>query len=154
MMLTDHSRLRPASSILFTRDFWPPASTPPDGQITFKTHTGQLRIIRWSFQGIPVLTVRNSVLKPGGWVQIIECYYMCQSDAGAIDESHALRQWSDLYMSSIEGLKDPRAPLRLHNWLTAANFRQIEVKMLPVPLCGWPRGKQGLSLRCYIWWLV
>ncbi|KAL8769744.1 MAG: hypothetical protein Q9209_004360 [Squamulea sp. 1 TL-2023] len=32
------------------------------------------------------------VLKPGCWVQMVELYYMCQSDNGSITDSHPLRQ--------------------------------------------------------------
>lgn len=80
------------------------------------------------------------VLKPGGWVQIVECYHMCQSDNGMITETHALRQWSRLYLRSLDGLKDLRAPLRMQDLLTAAGLVNIEAKMIPLPLCEWPLG--------------
>ena len=76
-----------------------------------------------------------------------ECYYMCQSDNGSINESHALRRWSDLYMRSLEQIKDPRAPVRLQSLLTGARFTNVEVKMIPLPLCGWPQGISLIS-RC------
>ena len=80
------------------------------------------------------------ILKPDGWVQMVECYYMCQSDNGSITESHALRQWSNKYIRSMDGTKDPRAPLQIQNMLTAAGFVNIECTMIPLPLCGWSTG--------------
>ena len=86
-----------------------------------------------------VLTPHRS-LKPGGWVQMIECYYMCQSDNGSITDSHAIRQWSNAYMRSLNEVKDPRAPLQLQSMLAAAGFINVESQMIPLPLCGWSSG--------------
>jgi len=80
------------------------------------------------------------VLKPGGWVQMVELYYQCQSDNGSLTESHALRQWSSKYFQSLDGIKDMRAPIQLQNLFTAAGFVEIEFKMIPLPMCGWSSG--------------
>lgn len=71
---------------------------------------------------------------------MIECYFMCQSNNGSITESHHLRRWSSSYIRSLEGMKDPRAPLRLQALLAAAGFVEIEHRMIQLPLCGWPDG--------------
>lgn len=76
-----------------------------------------------------------------------ECYFMCQSNNGSITESHPLRRWSNSYLQSLEGIKDPRAPLRLQTLLSAAGFVGIEYKMIQMPLCGWPDGGSSLSLH-------
>lgn len=86
------------------------------------------------------------VLRPGGWVQLVECYYMCQSDNGSITESHAIRQWSDNYIRSMDGIKDPRIPLQLYNLCTAAGFVDVESKMIPLPLCAWSTGMKTFNL--------
>lgn len=80
------------------------------------------------------------VLKPGGWVQMIEYYHMCQSDNGAITDSNAIRQWSRKYMQSLDSIKDPRAGLRLQNLLGEAGFELVELEMIRVPLCAWSAG--------------
>lgn len=72
---------------------------------------------------------------------MIECYYMCQSNNGSITESHPLRRWSNSYISSIQGIKDPRAPMRLPALLAAAGFVEIEQQMIQLPLCGWSDGR-------------
>lgn len=43
-------------------------------------------------------------------------------------------------MQSIQPLKDPRAPLRLQNWMVQAGFVEVESRMLTLPLSGWPTG--------------
>ncbi|MCJ1255466.1 hypothetical protein MMC24_003282 [Lignoscripta atroalba] len=78
------------------------------------------------------------VLKPGGWVQMVECYYMCQSDNGSITDTNALRQWSNKYLRALDGIKDLRAPLQLQNIFTSAGLVNVESRMIPLPLCGWP----------------
>ena len=77
---------------------------------------------------------------------MIECYYMCQSDNGSLTEAHPLRQWSDKYIQSLQGIKDPRAPLRLPSLVTGAGFVNVEHKMLQMPLCGWSNGMIKSSL--------
>ena len=46
---------------------------------------------------------------------------------------HALRRWSKGYMGSIEGFKNPRAPLQLARWMREAGFREARVEHLAGP---------------------
>ena len=71
---------------------------------------------------------------------MVECYFMCQSDSGRITDSHPIRQWSNKYMESLQGIKDPRAALRLHGLFTAAGLENVELQMIRLPLCGWSSG--------------
>ena len=75
-------------------------------------------------------------------MQMIDCYYMCQSDNGSITDESALRQWSNMYIQAHDGIKDPRAPLQLQNMFHAAGLVNVESRMIPLPLCGWSTGKQ------------
>ncbi|PYH74613.1 class I SAM-dependent methyltransferase [Aspergillus vadensis CBS 113365] len=77
------------------------------------------------------------VLKPGGWVQLVEIYFNVQSDNGSLTEKHALRQWSTKLMSSVEDVKDLRVGTRLRDLLLAAGLKEVESTMIPVPLCEW-----------------
>ena len=90
---------------------------------------------------------RIRILKPGGWVQIVELYYQCQSDNGSLTDAHALRQWSNNYIRSLEGIKDPRVATRLRDLLVAAGFVDIEFRMIQLPLCGWSAGMVYLILH-------
>ncbi|KAL8911516.1 MAG: hypothetical protein Q9171_003324 [Xanthocarpia ochracea] len=87
----------------------------------------------------------KKILKPGCWVQMVELYYMCQSDNGSITDGHAIRQWSHKYSRSVDEVKDPRAPLRLQALLAGAGFTEIETSMIPLPLCAWGDGKSSCS---------
>ncbi|KAL2159869.1 hypothetical protein VTH06DRAFT_2002 [Thermothelomyces fergusii] len=78
------------------------------------------------------------VLRPGGWCQMVEIYFNAQSDNGTLTSNHALQIWSQSYMHSIHPLKDPRAPLRLQNWMTQAGFVEVESRVLTLPLSAWP----------------
>ena len=72
---------------------------------------------------------------------MVECYHMCQSDNGSITDEHAIRQWSNHYIRSMEGLKDLRAPIRLQAMFAAAGLVNIESRMVQLPLCGWSNGQ-------------
>ncbi|KAL4957131.1 S-adenosyl-L-methionine-dependent methyltransferase [Aspergillus filifer] len=86
------------------------------------------------------------VLKPGGWVQMVEIYFNVQSDNGAINERHALRQWSSLLMRSMEEDKDLRVGTRLGMLLTAAGFTEVDAKMIPLPLSAWPENPTSRAI--------
>ncbi|KAL4751673.1 hypothetical protein BDW72DRAFT_88902 [Aspergillus terricola var. indicus] len=77
------------------------------------------------------------VLKPGGWVQLVEIYFNVQSDNGSICENHALRQWSSQLMRSMEDIKDLRVGNRLKTLLMAEGFTEVDAKMIPLPLSAW-----------------
>lgn len=79
-----------------------------------------------------------SVLKPGGWLQLIEIYHMIQSDNGSINEDHMLRKVSSDMFGAVEDTKDPRAPLRFGSMMEAAGLVELGSKMIPLPLNGWP----------------
>lgn len=69
---------------------------------------------------------------------------MCQSDNGSITETHALRQWSKNYIRSIEGIKNPRAPMQMQAMLQTAGFIDLEMTTIQLPLCGWSTGKDSV----------
>ncbi|KAL8803693.1 MAG: hypothetical protein Q9182_003025 [Xanthomendoza sp. 2 TL-2023] len=45
-----------------------------------------------------------------------------------------IKKWSNNYSRSIEGVKEPRAPLQLQALLSGAGFTDIETNMIPLPL--------------------
>ncbi|PYH78144.1 S-adenosyl-L-methionine-dependent methyltransferase [Aspergillus uvarum CBS 121591] len=93
------------------------------------------------------------VLKPGGWVQLVEMYFNVQSDNGSLTEEHALRQWSTKFMQSLDDRKDLRVGTRLKDLLMAAGMDQVDARMIPLPLSGWsndPRAREigAANLKC------
>ncbi|KAF8437377.1 S-adenosyl-L-methionine-dependent methyltransferase [Terfezia claveryi] len=79
------------------------------------------------------------VLKPGGWLQMVEFYYNVQSDNGSLTDSHALRRWSDMYLRANDQSRDLRAPLRFRTLFDQAGFVDVETRMIPVHLSGWSK---------------
>lgn len=55
----------------------------------------------------------------------------------------ALRQWSQTYLYAMEQCKNPRAPRALGGWLRSAGFTDVDERMIPVPMCGWPDSKDS-----------
>ncbi|KAI9682667.1 MAG: hypothetical protein M1829_006654 [Trizodia sp. TS-e1964] len=72
------------------------------------------------------------VLKPGGWLQMVEIYFNCQSDNGSLTDNHALSQWSQLYLNSLAGIKDLRAPLRMQEMMAGAGLTDVASRMFPL----------------------
>lgn len=91
-------------------------------------------------------SLSHRVLKPGGWVQMIEIYFNVQSDNGSITDEHALRRWSTQYMRAQEDRKDLRIGTRLRSMLTSAGLTEVDTKMIPLPLSAWGNGKPSSSL--------
>lgn len=91
------------------------------------------------------------VLKPGGWVQIVEIYFNVQSDNGSITEEHGLRQWSARFMRSLEDTKDLRVGTRLKMLMMGAGLVDVDTRMIPLPLSAWsadPRMREiGMANR-------
>ncbi|CAI7598057.1 unnamed protein product [Penicillium viridicatum] len=77
------------------------------------------------------------VLKPGGWVQMVEIYFNVQSDNGSITDEHALRRWSTQYLRALEDRKDLRIGSKLRTLMTEAGFVEVDTKMIPLPLSAW-----------------
>lgn len=77
------------------------------------------------------------VLKPGGWVQMVEIYFNVQSDSGLMTEQNALRIWSTQYMGALGDVKDLRVGTRLRNLLTEAGLVEVDATMIPLPLSAW-----------------
>lgn len=83
----------------------------------------------------------HRVLRPGGWVQLVEIYFNVQSDNGSITERHALRQWSTQYLGCLGEAKDLRVGTRLRNLLIAGGLTEVDARMIPLPLSAWSSGK-------------
>ena len=145
MTSTTLSSTNPTSSTLSSQEWLVAGSMRQDGRRISEISSGNGCNLARRNLGHTLrswLTFTCRVLRPGGWVQMIECYFMCQSDNGSITDSHPLRRWSNNYIQSLGSIKDPRAPLRLQSLFTAAGFTEIEHRMIQMPLCGWPDGMQ------------
>ncbi|KAJ6125738.1 hypothetical protein N7523_003358, partial [Penicillium sp. IBT 18751x] len=77
------------------------------------------------------------VLKPGGWVQMVEIYFNAQSDNGSLTDQHALRRWSTQYMRALEDRKDLRVASKLRTHFLSSGLVEVDSKMIQLPLSGW-----------------
>ncbi|KAJ5215428.1 uncharacterized protein N7498_001835 [Penicillium cinerascens] len=77
------------------------------------------------------------VLKPGGWVQMVEIYFNVQSDNGSLTDQHALRRWSTQYMQALEDKKDLRVASKLRSHFQSSGLVEIDSKMIQLPLSAW-----------------
>ncbi|PHH85918.1 hypothetical protein CDD83_10996 [Cordyceps sp. RAO-2017] len=78
------------------------------------------------------------VLRPGGWCQMVEVYFNAQSDNGTLGRDDALSRWSSQYLNTLHPRKDPRAALQLPSWMRSAGFKEVESRLLTLPMCAWP----------------
>jgi hypothetical protein len=81
------------------------------------------------------------LLKPGGWVQLVEYYYIFQSDSGLLTSEHALQQWGELFRAAMEQHRDPRVARHLTELLSHAGFVDVHQMSYRVPIGLWPSGK-------------
>ncbi|KAF1983327.1 S-adenosyl-L-methionine-dependent methyltransferase [Aulographum hederae CBS 113979] len=78
------------------------------------------------------------LLRRNGWVQLVEYYYIIQSDSGRLTDEHALRQWDTAYRASMDGLnREPRVGRNLAAMLRSAGLSDIQERTIHVPIGGW-----------------
>ncbi|KAL7920021.1 S-adenosyl-L-methionine-dependent methyltransferase [Trichoderma austrokoningii] len=102
---------------------------------------GGIRASRWQ----SYLKDIYRVLQPGGWCQMVEMYFNAQSDNGTLSPDHALSRWSRGYLDTMDPQKDPRAALRLKDWMNNAGFVDVESRLLTLPMSPWssdPRDRE------------
>ena len=88
------------------------------------------------------------LLRANGWVQLVEYYYMIQSDSGLLTSNHSLQQWSDGYRAALDGERDPRAGRSLSQMLRRAGFHNVEERTYRVPIGSWPSGAFPFVHNC------
>ena len=77
---------------------------------------------------------------------MVEMYFQFQSDSGLMDETHALRRWSQAYLNSLSQAytpqckKDRHAPQRLEAMMANAGFVDINMRIKNVPMSPWSEG--------------
>ncbi|CAI6337058.1 unnamed protein product [Periconia digitata] len=81
------------------------------------------------------------LLKPGGWVQMMEYYPNIQSDSGLLSDQSALTRWWTTYANAMErSNRDPRIGQRLQPLLTGAGLRNVHGARISLPIGAWPSG--------------
>lgn len=82
------------------------------------------------------------LLKPTGWVQMVEYYLNVQSNTGRLTSESALRRWWEYYVTAMEAsMRNPRAARNLAQLLTEAGYRHVGSNAFQLPIGGWRSGK-------------
>jgi hypothetical protein len=92
---------------------------------------------RWSSY---VQDIRR-LLKPGGWLQMMEYYPNIQSDSGLLPNQSALTQWWNTYVEAMkESNRSPRIGQRLQHLMNEAGLREVYGSSINLPIGAWPSG--------------
>ena len=81
------------------------------------------------------------LLKREGWLQMVEYYYIVQSDSGLLTDDHALQQWGQVYRGAMEQDRDPRIGRTLAEKMRAAGLHDIHSRTFHIPIGNWSDGK-------------
>ena len=77
-----------------------------------------------------------NVLKPGGWLQMVEVHMLFQSDSGR--DTTYLSRWNEWYASTMARMhKDLRVGRQLKDLMTAARFENVQSNAVQLPIGNW-----------------
>ena len=78
------------------------------------------------------------LLKPGGWLQMVEIQYPFQSYNGSLPEQSFLNRWWQWYSWALQQMgKNPRIGRDLQGLLTAERFEHVSGFNLDLPIGTW-----------------
>ncbi|KAF2159335.1 hypothetical protein M409DRAFT_30211 [Zasmidium cellare ATCC 36951] len=78
----------------------------------------------------------KSLLKPGGWLQMVEVHCLFQSDSG--QTAHYLERWWQYYQDTMNRMgKDPRVGSKLGSLMRDAGFERIQYSVERLPIGRW-----------------
>ena len=82
------------------------------------------------------------LLKPGGWLQMVEIQFPFQSQSGRLPDDSYLRRWWDWYAWTLERLgKNVRIGRELEQRMRGEQrFRQVRAQAIDVPVGEWNPG--------------
>ncbi|PVI06256.1 S-adenosyl-L-methionine-dependent methyltransferase [Periconia macrospinosa] len=93
-----------------------------------------------------VLDMRR-LLKPGGWLEMMEYYPNIQSDSGLLSDRSALTQWWNNYVDAMERCnRSPRIGQRLKSLMMEAGLRNVYGTRVSVPIGEWPSDATRASI--------
>lgn len=81
------------------------------------------------------------LLRPKGWVQIVEYYLNIQSSSGRLTDQSALRRWWLAYAEAMSRMnREPRIGTRLQHLFAEARFGEVRVETIQLPIGDWEAG--------------
>lgn len=91
---------------------------------------------RWS----SYIAELRALLKPGGWLQMVEAHLIFQSDTGRPKPN--LEAWWTYYKRAMESInRDPGIAPHLQRSMAGAGFANVVQKAFDVPIGGWKPGE-------------
>lgn len=83
----------------------------------------------------------HALLKPGGWLQMVEFHAIFQSDCGR--EAPFLQRWWEYYQTAMTQMgREPRIAPRLRQFMVDAGFRDLQSYVTRLPVGGWDPGNR------------
>ena len=88
----------------------------------------------------------KQLLKPGGWLQMVEIQFPFQSSSGLLPVDSFLGRWWQWYSWALQSMdKNIRIGRELGQLLTAQNFQHIRSVTRDLPVGGWDEGQLALE---------
>ncbi|KAL6155267.1 hypothetical protein ACJBU6_06859 [Exserohilum turcicum] len=89
------------------------------------------------------------LLRPGGWVQMMEYLPIIQSHNGRLTDESAVRRWWQSYQAAMSRMdRDPRIGRRLSQLLLENRYRDVAVEIKQLQIGGWSSG--GVATFFYV----
>lgn len=91
-----------------------------------------------------------SNLKPGGWIEMQELYFVLSSDDNSIPETHAFSKWLTLVRQGLESFGvDLLGPAKSQERLKDAGFENVTERIFKVPIGTWPKNQTLAKVGLY-----
>lgn len=120
----------------------------------FKANHFDLIHSRFVFPGIKIrrwdtyIRDMRLLLRPGGWVQIMEYLPIIQSHNGRLTDQHAVRKWWQEYQGAMAGMdRDPRIGRQLKQLLLDNRYRDVDVDIVQLHIGDWSKSKSSVLVR-------
>jgi hypothetical protein len=82
------------------------------------------------------------LLRPNGWIQVVEYYLNIQSSSGLLTDESAVRRWWSKYSEAMSQMNcDPRIGNRLQSLFNEARLGYVRVETIQLPIGDWETGK-------------
>jgi hypothetical protein len=86
------------------------------------------------------------LLRPNGWLQMMEYYPNIQSDNGRLTSQSALSRWWEAYASAMErSNRNPRIGHKLQQLMSEAGLRDVRGSIFHLPIGAWDPGTWMIS---------
>lgn len=82
------------------------------------------------------------LLRPGGWVHIVEYYLNIQSSSGMLTDESAIRRWWTEYADAMSRMdREPRIGTRLQHLFVEARLGDVKIDTIQLPIGNWDQGQ-------------